>query len=44
MTFDYQVTVAGQPEQVASGHTVHAALGRDGRPVRLPERIRKVFA
>lgn len=44
MTFDYQVTVAGEPEQAASGRTVHAALGRDGRPVRLPERIRKVFA
>jgi acyl-CoA thioester hydrolase len=44
MAFDYRVTVAGHPDQAASGQTVHAALGRDGRPVRLPERIRKVFA
>lgn len=44
MTFDYRVTVAGQADDLASGHTEHAALGHDGRPCRLPERIRRAFA
>lgn len=43
MEFTYQVLVKGQPEAVAEGRTVHAALGRDGRPCRLPDRIRQVF-
>ena len=44
MTFDYQVRIAQQPERAATGSTVHAALGADGRPRRLPERIREAFA
>jgi len=44
MEFNYQVQVKGQPEVAALGRTVHAALDRDGRPCRLPARIREVFA
>ncbi|HKW00047.1 MAG TPA: thioesterase family protein [Vicinamibacterales bacterium] len=44
MAFDYQVQVKGQSEITAIGRTVHAALDRDGRPCRLPDRIREVFA
>jgi len=28
----------------ATGRTLHAALDRDGRPCRLPARIREAFA
>jgi acyl-CoA thioester hydrolase len=44
LEFSYQVSVKGQPEVAASGRTVHAALGRDGRPCRLPQRLREAFA
>ncbi len=43
--FDYQVILdeaAGR--EAAIGHTVHAATGPDGRPVRLPGRVRALFA
>jgi len=44
MEFEYQVTIAGQGEVAATGRTLHAALASDGRPCRLPARIREVFA
>jgi acyl-CoA thioester hydrolase len=44
MEFDYELRVNGQDELAATGRTVHAALGRDGRPCRLPARIRGSFA
>jgi acyl-CoA thioester hydrolase len=43
MAFDYEVQVKGHAEITAIGRTVHAALDRDGRPCRLPDRIREVF-
>lgn len=44
MEFTYEV-VRGEDQAVAaSGRTVHAALDRTGKPCRLPERIRQVFA
>jgi acyl-CoA thioester hydrolase len=42
--FTYEVAVNSQPEIVALGRTMHAAMGRDGRPCRLPDRIREAFA
>ena len=44
MEFEYQVTIAGQSQIAATGRTVHAALAPGGRPCRLPDRIREVFA
>jgi acyl-CoA thioester hydrolase len=44
MAFSYEVTVKGQREVAAAGRTVHAALDREGRPCRLPARIREAFA
>jgi acyl-CoA thioester hydrolase len=44
MEFAYEVTVRGQSEIAAVGSTMHAAIGRDGRPCRLPAHIREVFA
>jgi acyl-CoA thioester hydrolase len=40
--FDYQV-VRGD-EVLAEGHTVHAALDRDGKPRRLPPPVRGLLA
>jgi len=46
MVFEYKVFRREDAEQVltASGRTVHAALDPNGRPCRLPSRIREVFA
>jgi acyl-CoA thioester hydrolase len=43
MEFQYEVRVKGEETTVASGRTVHAAVGRDGRPCRLPDRVRGSF-
>jgi acyl-CoA thioester hydrolase len=44
MEFSYEVMVKGRGEVVATGKTVHAATDRDGKPSRVPERIREAFA
>jgi len=43
LRFDYEVARAADGVVLAEGHTVHATLGRDGRPCRLPPRARQVF-
>ncbi len=42
--FRYTVRIAGQDSPAAVGNTVHAATTADGKPCRLPERVRGVFA
>jgi acyl-CoA thioester hydrolase len=44
LEFAYAATLASSGELLATGRTAHAAVGADGRPCRLPERIRKVMA
>jgi acyl-CoA thioester hydrolase len=44
MTFRYQVSINGDSAVVATGHTCHAATTPEGRPCRLPDRVREVFA
>jgi acyl-CoA thioester hydrolase len=44
MEFTYEVVRKGDSAIAASGRTVHAAVDASGRPCRLPERIRRVFA
>jgi acyl-CoA thioester hydrolase len=44
MEFTYQVIRRQDATVSASGRTVHAAVDQAGRPCRLPERIRQVFA
>ena len=44
LEFSYQVVRRADERIAASGRTVHAALGTNGRPCRLPGRIREVFA
>jgi acyl-CoA thioester hydrolase len=43
LRFDYQAARAADGLVLATGHTVHATLGRDGRPCRLPARARDLF-
>lgn len=43
MEFSYEVSVRGQEGSIATGRTKHAAVGKDGRPCRLPVRITEVF-
>lgn len=37
--FDYEARLTGSSTLAATGHTVHASLGTDGRPCRLPVRV-----
>jgi acyl-CoA thioester hydrolase len=41
--FHYQVTRPADAVVTARGRTVHAAVDTNGRPCRLPERIRELF-
>jgi acyl-CoA thioester hydrolase len=38
--FDYVVRRVEDGRVLATGHTVHASCGKDGRPVRLPDTVR----
>ncbi len=42
--FEYEVVRPADAALLASGHTVHASLSRAGRPRRLPDRVRTLFA
>jgi len=42
--FDYEVVRIGDETVTAVGHTVHAALDPNGRPCRLPPRVREMLA
>ena len=44
LEFTYLATLAASDEALATGRTAHAAVGPDGRPKRLPERVRKVMS
>ena len=42
--FTYELTRASDGLALATGHTVHAAVGRDGKARRLPDKVRELFA
>lgn len=42
--FDYEAVRRADGAVLASGHTVHAAVDRSGRPVRMPDRVKDLFA
>ena len=44
MKFNYTIVRRADGMTAAAGHTVHAAVTPAGKPCRLPERIRQVFA
>jgi len=43
MRFAYEIVRAPDGAALATGHTVHACVDRQGRPCRLPERVRSLF-
>ena len=42
--FTYEIVRLADAATLATGTTVHAAIGRNGRPCRLPERVRTVLS
>lgn len=42
--FDYHIVRRSDETAIAEGFTVHAALDRQGRPVRLPARVKDLLA
>ena len=44
LAFDYEVWREADSMLIASGHTVHASIDRVGRPMRLPARVKELFA
>jgi len=42
--FDYDVLAAATNARLVTGYTVHATLDRNGKPCRLPERVKAVFS
>jgi acyl-CoA thioesterase FadM len=44
LAFDYIVRRRADSQTIASGYTVHATVDRVGRPVRLPARVKDLFA
>jgi acyl-CoA thioester hydrolase len=43
LKFEYELVRTPDGATLAVGHTIHATLGRDGKPCRLPERARTLF-
>jgi acyl-CoA thioester hydrolase len=41
--FDYDVVRRIDGAAIAAGHTVHATIDRQGRPVRMPDRVKDLF-
>jgi len=44
MQFDYDILRAAGDELIVRGRTLHAAVNAQGRPARLPARVRELFA
>ena len=44
VAFSYEIIRPADGELLATGRTVHATLDRAGRPSRLPDRVRGLFA
>ena len=42
--FEYEATRRADGVLLATGYTVHATIDRDGRPVRMPEGVKELFA
>ena len=41
--FSYEVVRASDGARLVTGRTVHAGVAKDGRPCRLPDRVRALF-
>jgi acyl-CoA thioester hydrolase len=42
--FDYEAVRRADGAVLAAGHTIHATIDRGGRPVRMPDRVKDLFA
>jgi len=42
--FSYEIVRPSDATTLVTGHTIHAAIDRGGRPCRLPERVKGLFA
>ena len=42
--FDYEAIRSADGARLATGHTVHATIDRQGRPTRMPDRVRELFS
>jgi acyl-CoA thioester hydrolase len=42
--FDYEAIRRADGATLATGHTVHATIDRQGRPVRMPDRVKELFS
>lgn len=44
LTFQYEIVREEEPSRIlTTGHTVHACVGRDGKPTRLPDLLVQLF-
>jgi acyl-CoA thioester hydrolase len=43
LQFTYDIVRCGDGVQIVTGRTLHAAINREGRPCRLPERLRELL-
>ena len=43
VAFTYEVVRPGDSQTLATGQTVHASIDRNGRPCRLPDRVKVLF-
>ena len=44
LAFKYEIVRAADTEILVTGHTVHVTIDREGRPCRLPARVKELFA
>jgi acyl-CoA thioester hydrolase len=44
VAFSYEIVRSSDAQTIATGQTVHASLDRSGRPCRLPDRAKELFA
>lgn len=44
LRFDYEAVRRVDSALLATGHTVHATIDRRGRPIRMPDRVKDLFA
>jgi acyl-CoA thioester hydrolase len=42
--FTYEAIRRSDGAQLVTGHTVHATIDRDGRPTRMPDRMKELFS
>lgn len=44
LTFSYEIRREGEARVLCTGRTMHACVGKDGRPVRLPDDVTRLLS